>query len=255
MDWGAGSYERTAALIEPASRAVVEAAGVEAGERVLDVACGTGNAALAAAARGARVTGLDSAPRLLEVARGRQGGEDVEWVEGGAESLPFEDDAFDAVLSVFGVIFARDARRAAAELERVVRPGGRIVVTSWIDRGPLAEVMRASRAAAPPPPPSDTPEGPAPSPMNWGDPAALRDLLAGALTTEEHAITFTAASPRAYVEEQFAHHPGWVGLRAALPDDRVAALAAELEGILAAGNQDPDGLRIESPYLVVRVQR
>ena len=255
MDWGAGSYERTAVLLEPDARGVVEAAAVQAGDRVLDVACGTGNAALVATERGADATGLDSAPRLLDVARGRPGGEHVAWVEGGAEALPFADDAFAAVLSVFGVIFARDARRAAGELLRVVRPGGRIVVTSWLDRGPLAEVMRASRAAAPAPPPPDPADGPAPPPVNWGDASALRDLFSGAaVTTEERALTFTGASPRAYVAEQFAHHPGWVGLRAALPDDRRAALAAELEEILAAGNQDPRALRIEAPYLVTRVQ-
>ncbi len=253
MDWGAGSYERTAAQLEPAAAVAVDAAGVRPGERVLDVACGTGNAALAAAARGARVTGVDSAPRLLDVARARSAEIDAEWVEGDAVALPFGAGAFDAAVSVFGVIFASDARRAAAELRRVVRAGGRIVLTSWVDRGPLAEVMRASRAAAPAPPRGDRPAAGGP-PVNWGDPRAVRPLFEGAeVTVEEHSLTFRGASPRAYVEEQFTHHPGWVGLRAALRPERTRALAAELEGILAAGNRDPAALEIESPYLVVRV--
>src|SRR3954447_18780984 len=138
VDWGDGEYERTAAELEPTAREVVARAAIAPGERVLDVACGTGNAGLIAAAAGARVTGLDAAPRLVEVARQRAAaaGADAEFVVGDALDLPFEDGAFDAVVSVFGVIFAPDPARAIAEIVRVLAPGGRARSPGGAPRSP-----------------------------------------------------------------------------------------------------------------------
>jgi SAM-dependent methyltransferase len=235
---------------------VVDAAAVAAGEQVLDVACGTGNAALVAAARGAAVTGLDAAERLVGVARERAAaaGLEAEWLVGDAQALPFEDARFDAAVSVFGVIFAPDARRAAAELVRVVRPGGRIVLTAWIDRGPISELMRASRAWMPAPPEGADADADARAWVNWSDPALLGELFAGAeVVVEERALPFTGESPRAWVEEQARHHPAWSELSASVPADRRSAFIDELTGILAAGNEDPDALRVTSPYIVVRI--
>src|SRR4051794_13197189 len=128
-DWGLGRYEDTAGRLEPAARAVVERIAPAAGEAVVDVGCGTGNAALLAAERGARVTGIDPAPRLLEVARQAAAarGLDATFALGHAAALPLADGDADAVVSVFGVIFAPDPRAAAAEMARVTAPGGRIV--------------------------------------------------------------------------------------------------------------------------------
>ena len=120
--WGLGEYERVAQRIAPAAEALVEAAGVGPGTRVLDVAAGTGNVALAAAGRGARVTATDLSPRMVELGRVRTSG--VEWSVADAQDLPFDDGTFDVVLSCFGSMFAPDRQRTADELLRVTRPGG-----------------------------------------------------------------------------------------------------------------------------------
>jgi SAM-dependent methyltransferase len=134
VDRDAGSYESTSA-VEPAPVAdvVVARSGVGAGDLVIDVACGTGNAALVAAARRARVIGIDGAPRLLEVARERATAEgaQVEWRQGDLLALPAADHAADAVLSVFGVIFARDPGAALREIGRILRPDGRARISAW----------------------------------------------------------------------------------------------------------------------------
>lgn len=255
MDWGQGTYELTAAALAPVSEVVADAARIERGERVVDVACGTGNAALAAAARGARVSGLDAAERLIGVARerARTAGVEAEWTVGDATALPFADGAFDAAVSVFGVIFASDPGRAAAELERVVRPGGRIVVTSWFDRGPLAEVMHASMAAIraaqhDPPPAADH--------FDWADRAAVAELFGGSeLTTEERELEFRAASPAAWVQEQFEHHPAWRGAAALLEPEARAALEDDLVAILSRASTDRGAMRVKGPYLVLRAER
>ena len=149
VDWGLGRYEHTAQQLRPAARVLVNRANVTRDERVVDVGCGTGNAALIAAGRGARVKGVDPAMRLLKVARGRAAarGLDVTFVHGEAASLPLADASADVVLSNFGVIFASDAVAAADELARVTAPGGRIVLTAWLPVGAIHEIGRAATAA------------------------------------------------------------------------------------------------------------
>jgi ubiquinone/menaquinone biosynthesis C-methylase UbiE len=139
IDWGQGHYERTAAELEPVAEHVVSLAGLQSGERILDLATGTGNAALLAARGGAVVTGLDSASRLIDVARARAAEARLEaaFVVGDLQALPFEDSSFDAALSVFGLIFAADADRAFAELTRVLRSDGRAFVSVWLPVGPI----------------------------------------------------------------------------------------------------------------------
>lgn len=145
VDWGAGNYERTAEELAPVAAAVVEMAALQPGEQVLDVACGTGNAALLAAARGARVVGIDGAPRLLEVARARARDQrvEVDFRHGDLLDLPVEDDLADVVLSVFGVIFAADPAQALRELARVTRANARIFLTAWIPAGPIDAMLTA----------------------------------------------------------------------------------------------------------------
>lgn len=170
LNWGDGNYERTARTLEPAAEVALDTAEIAPGERVLDVACGTGNAALAAAQRGARAVGVDPAEALLTIARDRATavGADAEFIVGGALDLPVADAAFDAVVSVFGVIFAADADGAAAELLRATRPEGRAVLTSWVPSGPTSAVGRALVSALP---------ASAAAPARWGDPERAREML------------------------------------------------------------------------------
>jgi 2-polyprenyl-3-methyl-5-hydroxy-6-metoxy-1,4-benzoquinol methylase len=140
LDWADGNYSLTAKELEPIAEIVVGRAGVESGQRVLDIGCGTGNAALAAARRGALATGVDQARGLLEVARSRARDADleVEFMEGDAGDLRIAHGQFDVALSVFGVIFASDAGPAAQGMIEAVRPGGVIVFTTWLPEGPIA---------------------------------------------------------------------------------------------------------------------
>ena len=135
--WAAGDYAGFAPLVAEVGERLVERVDVRPGDAVLDVACGTGNVAIPAALAGARVTGVDLTPEHFPAARTRaaEAGVEVDWVEGDAEALPFEDDSFDAVLSSFGCMFAPRHAVAAAELTRVLRPGGRLGITAFTDSG------------------------------------------------------------------------------------------------------------------------
>jgi SAM-dependent methyltransferase len=237
-DWGRGDYERTAKELEPIAGIVVDSARVQPGERVLDVACGTGNAALAAAARGATVTGVDSAPRLVEVAAARadRAGVRGEWVRGDAADLPFEDDAFDVAVSVFGVIFAAPAEQAVAELARVVRPGGRIAVTSWIPAGPIFTIGRIlGEAVQAVQRPKELPERTA-----WGDPEVVRRLFGAhgaSVEIREHTMEMRAGSPEELADGFFDHHPAWLSVRELLGDGAYALARRRSVQVLADLNE------------------
>jgi len=255
VDWGVGEYERTAAELEPAARHVVNLAAIGPGERVLDVACGTGNAALLAAAAGAEVTGLDAASRLIDVARARAAaaGAGATFVVGDALDLPFGDGAFDVVLSVFGVIFAPDAGRALAEIVRVLRPGGRALVSVWIPEGAIRDMVdvlaRGVVAAG----------GPERLAFPWHDPEAVAPVAARlgvALRTEDARLVIEGVSPDAYFAAGETSHPMSVAMQPLLdstgryPELREAAIAA-----LRAGNEDPAAFRVTTPYRVLRLTR
>ena len=149
MDWGAGHYETIAAQLLPAAATVVDHAAVRAGQRALDLGCGTGNAALIAAQRGAIVTGVDPAPRLLEVGRqqARALGLGIEFAVGDAAAIPVADRSIDLVLSVFGVIYAAAAQAAVDEIARVTAPAGRVVFSAWLPEGALAGAGRERTTA------------------------------------------------------------------------------------------------------------
>jgi len=172
--WSAGNYDAVAEGIWPVGEEVVRRVGVTSGDRVLDVAAGTGNAAIRAAQAGGTVTAVDLTPELFPAGRLRaaDAGVEVAWVEGHAEQLPFEDESFDVVLSTFGVMFAPRHGVAAGEMARVVRPGGRIGLATWTPDGAVADMFRAMAEALPPPPAIAQP------PLAWGDPDHVRDLLA-----------------------------------------------------------------------------
>jgi ubiquinone/menaquinone biosynthesis C-methylase UbiE len=184
--WASGNYASIASLIVPIAELLCETAGLRAGDRVLDVACGSGNALIAAARRGCAVTGVDYVPELLTIARTRARAEalDVALVEGDAEALPFADASFDRVLSVVGVMFAPDQVRAAAELLRVCRPGGTVALASWTPEGFIGDLFRLVGKFAPPP------AGVQP-PALWGSEEHVRRLLAGAADARAERSTFT----------------------------------------------------------------
>ena len=152
--WGSGNYAAVAEKISQAGELVIERSGLEPGMDVLDVACGTGNATIPAARAGARVTGLDFSPELLEIARerGSDAMVEVEWVEGDAQELAFEDASFDRVISTFGHMFAPDHRRTADEMRRVCRPGGTIATACWTPEGSIGRMFRTTAELVPPPP-------------------------------------------------------------------------------------------------------
>jgi SAM-dependent methyltransferase len=174
--WADGDYPQMAQRLVPAAEAVVARAQIVPGERVLDVACGTGNAALLAAACGAHVDGIDIEPALLAIAgrRAREEGLSVHWHRGEAEHLDAGDGEFDAVLSVFGAMYAADHDAAAAELHRTCAPGGRVALAAWTP-GSFMPAMGAVLAPYLPAPPAGS--GP---PSRWGDEQALTALLGAA---------------------------------------------------------------------------
>ena len=170
--WASGDFSVIGTTLQIVGETLCEAADLQAGSKVLDVACGNGNAALAAARRFCRVTGLDYVPTLLERARDRAAGDrlSLELVEGDAESLPFADGSFDAALSTFGVMFAPDQQRAAGELCRVVRAGGTIALANWTPEGFIGRMLATVGKHVPPP------AGVA-SPIYWGTEARLGELF------------------------------------------------------------------------------
>ncbi|PAU89257.1 SAM-dependent methyltransferase [Kocuria sp. WN036] len=159
----------------PLGPRLVGAAGVTAGQRVLDVGAGNGNASLPAAATGARVTAGDLTPELLDDGRRRAAvaGLDLEWVEADAEHLPFEDASYDVVMSSIGAMFAPHHQQTADELVRVTRPGGTLALLSWTPAGLVGELFRTMKPFAPTPPPGVQP------PPLWGSEEHLRGLFGG----------------------------------------------------------------------------
>ncbi|HEV2060590.1 MAG TPA: methyltransferase domain-containing protein [Solirubrobacteraceae bacterium] len=250
VDWGKGRYEQTAAELEAVAEAVVEMAAPTAGDRVLDVACGTGNAALLAAACGADVVGVDASERLVAVARQRAGeaGLFSEFLVGDALALPVADASFDIVLSVFGVIFAADPAHAVSEVARVLRSDGRAYITAWVPAGPINAMLtvfgRAVERATGAPPPKR---------FAWSDGDAVRSIVEPcglALSTTHGDLEIRAASPEAYVDAGREHPMAmevWPTLeRAGLLD----SLREEMIHELAAGNEGARELLVYSPYVV-----
>ena len=203
--WASGDLSVVAARTQLVAERLAESAQLRAGWRVLDVATGSGNAAIAAARSGTSVVGVDAAPALLDRGRVRAAAEgfDIEFLDGDAEDLPVESGSFDAVLSVFGSMFAVDHHQAAAELVRACRPGGTIGLASWTPTSFVADMFRVVSRFAPPP------AGLA-SPMLWGDEDHLRELLAGQvseLRSTERVCTWRFPAPEAFVE-LFERHDG-----------------------------------------------
>lgn len=246
--WGSGDYAVIGTTLQHVGERLCEAADVRAGERVLDVATGNGNAALAAARRFAEVTGIDYVPSLLARARVRADAEGAALAlhEADAEALPFEDEAFDVVLSTFGVMFAPDHARAARELLRVCRAGGRIGLASWTPDGFIGQVLKAVGAHVPPP------AGVA-SPTRWGTEERLRELLgdgARELRVRPRTYAFRYRSPEHWLEVFRAWYGPIHRAFAALDATGQAALERDLLQVVRAANRSGDGTLVApSTYL------
>lgn len=196
--WGNGPYERITNTLRDIHDLVIERAGPQPGERVLDAATGTGAVAILAAQRGADVVGMDLAPALVETARERaaEEGVAVEWEVGDAEAMAYEDASFDVILSTCGVMFAPDHGAVASELARVTKPGGRLVLACWTPEGGLGQMFAMMRPFLPTPP-----EGVG-SPFAWGNEDHVRGLLGDAfdLSFEEHDSILRTADGEEYWE-------------------------------------------------------
>jgi SAM-dependent methyltransferase len=172
--WAAGDFPAIAQReLWGVGPRIVEAVGITPGDEVLDVACGTGNAALRAAQAGATVVGVDLTPELFDAARtlAADAGVEIEWVQGDAEELPFEDESFDVVLSTFGCMFAPRHEVTAHELARVLRPGGRLGITAWTPDGAMGTFFKTVGPYLPPPSPLAEP------PVLWGLQAHVEELF------------------------------------------------------------------------------
>ena len=253
VTWGAGDYAVIGVTLQLVGESLCEALDLSAGERVLDVAAGNGNVSLAAARRRADVTASDYVPALLAgtVARAVTEGLQITTREADAEALPFDDGAFDVVTSSFGVMFTPDQDRAAAELQRVCRPGGRIGLANWTPDGFVGAMFKVIGRHVPPP-------AGIRSPLEWGTHARLADLFDGAsaidAVTRQHVFRFRDAHD--FVETFRSYYGPTVKAFGALDTDGAAALERDLLELCEANNVATDGtLKVPSAYLegVVRM--
>jgi SAM-dependent methyltransferase len=251
--WASGDYAHMVdTFLLPLGPRLVDACPISHGMRVLDVAAGTGNVSLSAAARGASVTASDLTPELLEAGRRRADakGLQLEWAEADAERLPFSDESFDVVMSAIGVMFAPHHQAAADELVRVCRPGGTVGLLSWTPEGMLGALFRTMKPFAPPPPPGAQP------PPLWGSEEHLQALMGGRVefhTLERDVLEITAFErPRDYGEHFKAHYGPTIAARAnAARDGREAEFDEALDRFCDEWNRgDRDRTRFEKEYLL-----
>jgi SAM-dependent methyltransferase len=247
--WGAGNYAAVAEKISQAGELVIERSGLEPGMDLLDVACGTGNATIPAARAGARATGLDFSPDLLAIARERASDAmvEVDWVEGDAQDLAFDDASFDRVISTFGHMFAPDHKRTADEMLRVCRPGGTIAVACWTPDGSMGRMVQAL-AELVPPPPGSTP------PLLWGTEEHQRELL-GDGEFERHEIEWREESVESYARFMLESFGPLLNAREQLAE-REGELDEAFTAFLARENLNDDGtLRFRGEYLLAVVPK
>jgi SAM-dependent methyltransferase len=253
--WSGGDYDRLASYGSAAEASrLVRFACVNAGDQLLDVGTGSGIVAIVAAQRGARVTGVDPTPALLAKARDNAelAGVDTLWQEGVAEFLPFPDASFDVVLSQYAHMFSAAPERAASEMLRVLKPGGRIAFAAWTPDGLAPRLMGLSVAYLPP-----MPGPPPPSPFLWGEPRGVRDYLGATgrdLHFEHAALQLPALSPahaRRIFEETFSPTVLLVHMLGDRPD-RLSKWRREHDAIV--GEFFGDG-RVRFEYLLTRATK
>ena len=251
--WASGDYpSMVETFLLPLGPRLVEACGIGPGMEVLDVAAGTGNASLPAAAKGARVTASDLTPELLEAGRARAEAEglQLEWAEADAENLPFDDESFDVVMSSIGAMFAPQHQAVADELVRVCRPGGTIGMLNWTPEGMIGALFRTMGPFAPPPPPGAQP------PPLWGSEDHVKEVFGDRVefgTLEREVLKIDAfARPADYVDYfKDKYGPTLVAQANARKDGREEELNEALYAFCDEWNLGTaDDARFEQEYLV-----
>lgn len=249
--WATGDYAVVGTTLQIVGERLVEAIDLKAGERVLDVAAGNGNATLAAARHFARVISTDYVDALLERGRERAGAErlEVEFREADAEALPFAEGAFDAALSTFGVMFTPNQEKSASELYRVVRKGGRIGLANWTPESFIGEVFKTIGKHVSPP-------AGVRSPALWGTTMRLAELFPDAgIEATEQVFNFRYRSPAHWLDVFRAYYGPVNRAFAALDAQGQASLEADLISLLERKNRDRDTLTVPSEYLEVVITK
>ena len=253
--WSAGDFGQIARYYPKDAENFINRLNLKPGMKVLDVACGTGNLALPAARAGAEVTGVDIAPNLVEQARenAKREGLNAKFDEGDAEALPYADASFDAVVTMFGAMFAPRPELVAAELKRVCRPGGLIAMANWTPSGFIGQMFKANSAYVPPPP------GMA-SPVLWGVEETVRERLSegiSKLETKLQNVKWVFPFSPAEVVEHFRLYYGPTQKAfGALDESKQAALRKDLEVLWQKHNRATDGsTEVDAEYLEVIATR
>ncbi|MES2973669.1 MAG: methyltransferase domain-containing protein [Pseudomonadota bacterium] len=253
--WASGDYAVVGTTLQIVGETLCEAADLRAGQRVLDVAAGNGNATLAAARRWCEVTSTDYVPALLERGRERAAAErlhGIEFCEADAEALPFDDHSFDAVLSTFGCMFAPNPVRVTWELLRVCKPGGSIAMANWTPDGFIGQVFKTIGKHVPPP-------AGVTSPALWGTRGRIADLFGAASTainTETRQFVFRYRSPEHMLEVFRGYYGPILKAFAALDERGQRALAQDLAALMNKFNRAKSGgLVIPSDYLEIVITR
>jgi SAM-dependent methyltransferase len=251
--WASGDYpQMVETFLLPLGPRLVEAAGIESGMRVLDVAAGTGNASIPAAEKGAEVVASDLTPELFDAGRERAAakGVELEWVEADAENLPFDDESFDVVMSSIGAMFAPQHEAVAGELVRVCKPGGRIALLSWTPEGMIGALFRLMGPFAPKPPPGAQP------PPLWGSEDHLRELFGDRVewtTLERDNLEITAFERARDYGEHFKSYygPTIVARANAAKEGREEEFDTALDEFCDEWNRgDDENARFEKEYLI-----
>jgi ubiquinone/menaquinone biosynthesis C-methylase UbiE len=253
--WSLGDYTRLAEALEPHAEALADACSIRRGARVLDVAAGDGNFALAATRRGAIVTASDLTPHMVELGRNRAAaaGAQIEWLEADAEQLPFADDDYEIVASVFGAMFAPRPELVASEMFRVAKPGGLVAMANYGPGGFLGRVSDLFATF------SARPALPLPSPFEWGDEDAVRGRLAShaaSMEVRHRQLSFESESVDGLLEFWEQTNPPQNALKTMLPPEAYRKLTDGWRELVDGMNEGTAGrVKVRSPYILVLARK